>query len=120
MKKTMVFVLTALLGLSAGAIAQEVVSDGPMSEYWQRNDGVTKGAGNAKKHNAAVHVIDPSPALARNRSIPGSGERLSRAIRRYQDVTKITEAARPITPEMSASGSSGGGSSGSSGSSSGK
>jgi hypothetical protein len=108
MKKIQALVLAALVGGSGSAIAQETLWDTPLSEYLQRTDSVTRGAGDAKKHNAAVHAIDPSPAGSRNRSIPASGERMSHTIRRYQDVTKIQEAARPITPETAiGSGSSG-------------
>jgi hypothetical protein len=60
---------------------------------------VTPGVGNAKEANSAVHAVDPWPAYSRNRNIPVSGERMSRAIRRYQDVTKLPEAARAIMPD---------------------
>jgi hypothetical protein len=113
MKKMQALVLAALLGGTAGAAAQETGWDGPLSEYTQRTDSVTRGAGDAKAHNAAIHAIDPSPAEARNRAIPGNGERLSRAIRRYQDVTKLQEAVRPIGPETAVGSGSGSGSSGS-------
>jgi hypothetical protein len=119
MKKITGFALVALLAVPAGAAAQEAIGriagDGPLSEYGQRAEGVTIGAGNAKEANTAIQTIDPSPASARNRTIPGSGERLSRAIRRYQDVTKITEAARALASESSLSGASGGSGSSSSG-----
>jgi hypothetical protein len=112
MKKTQTLVLAALLAAPAGAMAQQPVWDTPLSEYLQRSDTVTPSAGDAKAHNAAVHVIDPSPAGANNRAFPGSGERLSRAIRRYQDVTKLQEAARPISAESTTGSSSSGSSSG--------
>jgi hypothetical protein len=114
MKKLPCLVLAALLAVPASAMAQEIIWDGPFSEYGQRKDSVTVGAGNAKEANSAIHTVDPSPPAARNRNIPGSGERMSRAIRRYQDVTKLTEAARALASETAVSG----GSSGSSGSSS--
>ena len=114
MKKLACLVLAALLAVPASAMAQEIIWDGPLSEYGQRTDSVTLGAGDAKEANSAIHTLDPSPPAARNRNIPGSGERLSRTIRRYQDVTKITEAARAIASETTVSGGSGSGSSGSS------
>jgi hypothetical protein len=111
MKMITGFALAVLLAVPAGAAAQEAIGliagDGPLSEYGQRAEGVTIGAGNAKEANTAIHAIDPSPPSARNRAIPGSGERLSRAIRRYQDVTKITEGARALASESSLSGGSG-------------
>jgi hypothetical protein len=97
MKRTLV--LAVLLAVPVGAKAQVVVGDAPLSEYLQRADSVTLGAGDAKERNAAIHMIDPSPAQARNRAIPGHGERMSNAIRRYQDVTKLKDAARPISAE---------------------
>ncbi len=93
-------VLAVLLAVPAGSIAQELIGDAPLSEYGQRADSVTLGAGNAKEINSAIHAIDPSPPSARNRAIPGSGERMSRAIRRYQDVTKLNEAARAPAAEF--------------------
>ena len=121
MKNMMAVVFAALLAVPAGASAQEYVWDTPLSEYGQRTDSVTIGAGNAKAANSAIHAIDPTPRRSRNRNIPASGERMSRAIRRYQDVTKLQDAARPIAAEGNVSGGSGGsGSSGGGSSSSGK
>jgi hypothetical protein len=111
MKKTLALLLVALPGWPEGALAQEFpYRDAPMTEYLQRIEGVTAGAGDAKSHNAAVHAIDPHPALANNRAIPGSGERMSHTIRRYHDVSKLPEAARPIVPEGNVGGASGSGS----------
>ncbi len=111
MKKLACLVLASLLAVPASAMAQEIIWDGPLSEYGQRMDSVTLGAGNAKEANSAIHTVDPSPPAARNRNIPGSGERLSRTIRRYQDVTKVTEAARAIASETAVLGGSSGSSS---------
>jgi hypothetical protein len=124
MKTMTALVLAALLAVPASAAAQqyiwEFILDGPLAEYGQRKDSVTLGLGDAKESNAAIHTINPRPRRSRNRSIPASGERMSRAIRRYQDVTKLPEAARPIAPESSITGSGGTASSGSGSSSSGK
>ena len=123
MKTMTALVLVASLAVPAGAEAQqyfwEYIWDGPLTEYGRRTDSVTLGLGDAKTANAAIHTINPRPPRSRNRSIPTSGERMSRTIRRYQDVTKIPEAARPISPESGVSGSGGsGGSSGGGGGSS--
>ncbi len=101
MKKITALVLAALLAVLARAMAQEAIWEGPMSYYGQRTDSVTIGAGNAKEANSAIHAVDPWPPYAGNRNIPGSGERMSRAFRRYQDVTKLQEAARALTSESS-------------------
>ncbi len=117
------FVLAALLAVPASATAQqyiwEFILDGPLVEYGQRKDTVTLGAGDAKEANAAIHTINPRPRRSRNRHIPANGERMAKTIRRYQDVTKLPEAARPIQPESGITGAGGTVSSGSGSSSSG-
>src|SRR5712691_9755491 len=70
----------------------------PFAQYIQRSDTITLGAGNAKDVNAAAHVIDPWPRYVGNRRIPGNGERLSGAVERYRDVSKLPRAPRPIFP----------------------
>ena len=67
MKKLPCLVLAALLAVPASAMAQEIIWDGPLSEYGQRTDSVTLGAGDAKEANSAIHTVDPSPPAARNR-----------------------------------------------------
>jgi len=67
-------------------------------QYIQRSDTITLGAGNAKDANAATHVIDPWPPYVGNRRIPGNGERMSGAVERYRDVSKIPSAPRPMVP----------------------
>ena len=114
MKTMSALILAAVLAAPAGASAQEYVWDTPWSEYGQRTDSVTAGAGDAKEANSAIHAIDPRPRASRNRNIPGNGERMSRVIRRYQDVTKLQDAAPMITgvTSIGGSGSSGSSSSG--------
>jgi hypothetical protein len=84
----------AALLVWAGAAAQagELRYDfsGP---YLQRKDSITPGAGNAKAVNTVTHMIDPWPPYAGNRRIPGNGERMTDAIERYRDVSKL-----PLTP----------------------
>jgi hypothetical protein len=76
----------------------------PFAQYIQRSDTITLGAGDAKDVNAATHVIDPWPPYVGNRYIPSDGERMSDAVERYRDVSKLPQAPRPIDP-----GSGGGG-----------
>jgi hypothetical protein len=110
MKKKAALMLLALVAVSGGAWAGDY---GFWEPYTQRTEGITAGAGDAKEVNSAIQAIDPWPAYVRNRHIPGSGERMSHAIRRYQDVTKLKEAAPAITPDpISASGIGGGQASG--------
>lgn len=99
MRKSCVLVSLAVLALSETASAAEGGLDEFMGYYAQREEGVTIGAGDAKEANSAIHAIDPWPPSAANRAIPASGERMSGAIRRYQDVSKLHEAAPALAPD---------------------
>jgi hypothetical protein len=70
-----------LLTVTAPVLAGEDIPDDFMGYYSQRIDGVTPGAGNAKEANSAIQAVDPWPSFSRNRNIPASGERMSRAVR---------------------------------------
>jgi hypothetical protein len=73
--------------------------DDPFVQYFERKNGVTVGAGNAKSANSAVHIIDPWPRNVGNTRIPGDGQRMSGAIERYRDVSKLPLAPPPIATE---------------------
>jgi hypothetical protein len=73
--------------------------DDPFEQYFQRKNGVTFSGGNAKEVNSATHIIDPWPRYVRNTRIPANGERMSGAIQRYRDVSKLPQAPRPIASE---------------------
>jgi hypothetical protein len=73
--------------------------DDPFVQYFERKDGVFVGGGNAKSANSAIHMIDPWPRNVGNRRIPGDGQRMSGAVERYRDVTKLPLAAPPIATE---------------------
>jgi hypothetical protein len=96
------FALASVLTSSA-AIAWD---QDPFEQYVRRSDTITFGAGDAKEVNSGTHVIDPWPPYAGNRQIPGNGERMSDAVQRYRDVSKLPQAPRPLGPQ---SGDSGGG-----------
>jgi hypothetical protein len=81
----------------------------PFAMYLQRSDTVTLDAGNAKSTNAVTHVIDPWPPYVGNRRIPGNGQRLSGAVERYRDVSKLPSAPKPIAPLIDATLGVGGG-----------
>jgi hypothetical protein len=89
--------LIGLLFLSSTAFAwdQDV-----FEQYFQRSDRLTLGAGNAKDVNAITHIIDPWPRYVGNRQIPGNGERMSGAVERYRDVSKLNrgQGPQPIFP----------------------
>jgi hypothetical protein len=106
----------AISGLTATALAGcsgAPPFDDPVRPYLQRTQTITLGAGNAKEANEAIQVIDPWPRYAYDTRIPGDGARLADAVERYQDVSKLPKAPKPISPEFSTSigiSSSGGGS----------
>jgi hypothetical protein len=104
--------LSALLTAGFAAVAQaDDPNWDPVTQYIQRSDKITLGAGNANAANAAIHVINPWPRGASNRQIPANGERMSGAYERYRDVSK--QPPRPLInpPTVSAGGgaASGGG-----------
>ena len=72
--------------------------DDPFEPYAQRSQTITLSAGNAKEANAAIHVIDPWPRYVYNTRIPGDGQRMADAVERYEDVSKLSKAPKPIAP----------------------
>ena len=66
--------------------------------YLQRTETMTPDSGDSKEVNAATHTIDPWPRRVSNRRIPGNGERMSRAVERYRDVSKLPLAPQPLSP----------------------
>jgi hypothetical protein len=92
-----------------GACSAGPPFDDPFAEYAQRTQTITLAAGNAKEANAAIQTIDPWPAYVYNTRIPGDGSRMADAVVRYEDVSKIPNAPKPITPLYSGSIGVGGG-----------
>jgi hypothetical protein len=79
------------------------------SPYLQRYDGVMPGAGDDLAVNTATQMIDPWPPYVGDRHIPGDGERMSNAVRRYHDVSKLPCAPLPLAPvQIEATGLAGG------------
>jgi len=97
MKTAWIIALATLAGSLTCTVAS-AWDQYPFAMYIQRSDTITLGAGNAKNVNAATHVIDPWPRYVGNRRIPGNGERMSGAVERYRDVTKLRQAPPPIFP----------------------
>ena len=75
--------------------------DDPFAPYLQRSNTITLSAGNAKEANAAIHVIDPWPRYVYDTHIPGDGQRMADAVNRYEDVSKLKQAPKPIGPTYS-------------------
>jgi hypothetical protein len=91
------------------ARAGEVIYGDFAAPYLQRSDTIFPGAGDAKSVNSAIHVIDPWPRYSANRRIPANGERMTGAVERYRDVSKLPLAPQPIAPvNIETSGLSGG------------
>jgi hypothetical protein len=83
MFKYIVFLSMIYLAMHNQAFADGDVFEDLFGPYRDRLDSVTRGAGDAKDTNAAVHVIDPWPPRVWNRHIPANGTRSVEAIRRY-------------------------------------
>jgi hypothetical protein len=59
----------------------------PAAQYFERQDTIVSGAGDARDVNAATHIIDPWPPYVGDRHIPGNGQRMARAVERYRTNT---------------------------------
>jgi hypothetical protein len=77
--------LFVCLGTAAGAGELYYDFSGP---YLRRQDGITRGPGNAKAVNTVTHMIDPWPRYVGNRRIPGDGSRMVGAVERYRNPGK--------------------------------
>lgn len=73
---------------------------GACSSYLDRNDFASPSLGDAVARNAAIHVIDPWPAHARNTRIVHDGARLQPAIERYR-TGEVTEPVSATTTKSS-------------------
>jgi hypothetical protein len=98
--------LAVLAGCSAGP-----PFDDPFTPYALRTQTITLSAGNAKEANAAIQVIDPWPRYVYNTRIQGDGQRMAEAAERYEDVSKLSKAPKPITSpfDIGVGGTGGGG-----------
>ena len=83
MRTRHIIAFALLVGGSLASSAALAWDQDPFQMYFQRSDKITLWEGDAKSVNAATHVIDPWPRYVGNRNIPVSGDRLSRAVTRY-------------------------------------
>ena len=97
MKISQIIAVVTFAGVCACSSAMAWDQD-PFAQYIQRSDTITLGAGNAKDVNAATHVIDPWPPYVGNRFFPSDGQRMSDAVERYRDVSKLLQAPRSMDP----------------------
>ncbi len=87
----------ALLFASPASAGEAIYGDFG-TPYLQRSDTTFPGAGDANAANSAILTIDPWPRHAGDRHIPANGERMSGAVERYRDVSKLPQAPQPIAP----------------------
>ena len=67
--------------------------------YFDRRETISMHGGDAAASNKVAQMIDPWPAEARDRNIPGDGERQQKAIERYRtDTVKRLHTERRSTP----------------------
>src|SRR5262245_28510949 len=95
MKTTLIITVAVLLSSFAASGASAWDQD-PFAMYVKRSYNVVLDGGDAKAVNAATHVIDPWPRYVGNRNIPVSGDRLSRAVTRYNQGS-YRQPAPPIS-----------------------
>ena len=67
------------------------------NRYVEREDTVTLSAGDAVASNAAVQVPTPWPRYSNDTTIAMDGERIARAVARYQEGEKQPLATTPET-----------------------
>ena len=61
--------------------------------YFERSDKIAFHAGEAPAYNKAVHIIDPWPAAAARTDLDFDGNRMVRAIERYETGQGATSTA---------------------------
>lgn len=95
------------------ALAGAVVMAGCASEYLDRRETVSFGAGDAQQANLITHVVSPLPSHAADRDLWFHGERMGDAVERYRtgEVADPAAAERAATTTAGSGGSSGAGAS---------
>lgn len=68
------------------ALAHAQMVDDPFSDYLQRSQGISTGAGNANEANEAIQTITPWPPHAGDRRIPLEGRQAVDTIERMYKV----------------------------------
>jgi hypothetical protein len=66
--------------------------------YFDRQEGVTLGAGDAVAANATLQTIDPWPARSGNTNIAANGQRMQSAVERYR-TNNVTQPVDPMQIE---------------------
>lgn len=71
------------------------------AEHLERKDTITSYSGDSVARNIAVHTIHPSPYRARHRHIHHDGQRMARAIDKYQKPPTQQAKKSVIAPKIS-------------------
>jgi len=95
MKISQIIAVATFAGVCACSSAVAWDQD-PFAQYIQRSETITLGAGNAKDVNAATHVIDPWPPYVGNRFFPSDGQRMSDAVERYREGSRLLRPPRRV------------------------
>lgn len=93
------------------ALAGTIAMAGCASEYLDRRETVSFGAGDAQQANLITHVVTPLPSHAADRELWFHGERMGDAVERYRtgEVSDPAAAERAATTTGASGGSSGAG-----------
>jgi hypothetical protein len=96
--KKLTGLLIILIACGAARAGDDHPSLDQLTRYLQRIDTASVVSGDAKDANAVTQIIDPWPRYARNRRIPGNGQRLVGAINRYQNPRLLGAQAPTLAP----------------------
>jgi hypothetical protein len=90
------FIVLAVLTMPVGLTGCLGVYSGL---YLDRRETISMHGGDAAASNKVAQMIDPWPVEARDRNIPGNGERQQKAIERYRtDAVKRLHTERSSAP----------------------
>lgn len=97
-------IVTGLIGLLPSVAYAQMVDD-PFSDYLQRSQGISPGAGNANDANEAIQTINPWPPYVGDRRIRLEGRQGVETIERMYKVPDPFEQKGAGTQGGAASGS---------------
>jgi hypothetical protein len=86
-------------GLAALALAATTLLGACTDMYLDRREAVSFGAGDAVAVNKVIHMVDPWPVRAGDRTIPHDGERMQAAAERYR-TNKVTPLGSTSTSSV--------------------
>lgn len=81
----LLLIAIGVIGLLPSMASAQMVDD-PFSDYLQRSQGISTGAGNANEANEAIQTITPWPPYVGDRRIPLEGRQAVETIERMYRV----------------------------------